>query len=440
MNYIKNNIKYLLLFIFFTVILLFICFENTSFDFMWSYGFSHAIKTGEIPYLDFNTISTPLYIFIMSIFLFIKDSFVMFIIIQALFCTLLFYIIFKYIGKKGWLLLPILSFPFFVSFIGTYNFLAFFLIVLLFLLEDNKKSDYLIGFILGLLVLSKQTIGVVAILFNLFFLKDIKKIKKRIIGSIIPTTIFILYLILTKSLYAFVDLCFLGLFDFGSKNGGIKILTIISLSMLIYVFIYYFKYKDIKCSYLIAAFFFPFPIFDYSHFNLFLSLCIIAFISKVKLDEEKIVFSSLSLLTVIVMLNVYLKYDFYKDLVFLNLDHFENYLLQKKDAKDFHEIYNKYTDYSNSLMIGTQAMLFDVASNKKITYFDMPLTGNYGKRGTAGMIEKISQMHDKIIFINICNHEELKDKTQLDYEITKYVIKNSKKIDSILCYNIYYKG
>ena len=242
MEFIKRNIKYILLFIFFVCILSFVCFENTSFDFLWSYGFSHALKMGEIPYKDFNTIATPLYIFIMSSILFIKDSFIVFIIFQALLSTILFYFIFKYIGKKGWLLLPILAFPFFVSFIGTYNFLVFLLLVILFYLEDNNKNDYLIGFILGLLVLSKQTVGGVAVLLNLIFLHDIKRMGKRIIGISIPSILFFIYLLITGSLSSFINLGFLGLFDFGSSNGSFKLLTIISILMVVGIFIYYLMF------------------------------------------------------------------------------------------------------------------------------------------------------------------------------------------------------
>ena len=439
MEFIKRNIKYILLFIFFVCILSFVCFENTSFDFLWSYGFSHALKMGEIPYKDFNTIATPLYIFIMSSILFIKDSFIVFIIFQALLSTILFYFIFKYIGKKGWLLFPVLAFPFFVSFIGTYNFLVFLLLVILFYLEDNNKNDYLIGFILGLLVLSKQTIGGVAVLLNLIFLYDIKRIGKRIIGISIPSILFFIYLLITGSLNSFINLGFLGLFDFGSSNGSFKLLTIISILMVVGIFIYYLRNKDIKCSYLISSFFFTFPLFDFNHFNLFLSLCVLFILTKVNVNEKKIMSISFILLLLILLFNVLIKIDFYKNLEFLNLKHFEYYLVQKKDKKDFNKIYTKYNSYSNSIMISTDSMMFDVASNRDITYFDMPLTGNYGLKGTTSMINKVSNMHDKVFFINICSYKELKDNTQLDYKLIKYVINNSKKIDKVGCYNIYYK-
>ena len=113
MKVIKKYGIYFFIFLFFILLLSVICFEKTSFDFLWSYGFSHAIRMGEIPYLDFNTISTPLYIIFMSLFLFIKDSFFFFIVIQSALCTFFIYLLYRYIGKKSWIILSILSFPFF---------------------------------------------------------------------------------------------------------------------------------------------------------------------------------------------------------------------------------------------------------------------------------------------------------------------------------------
>ena len=89
-------------------------------------------------------------------------------------------------------------------------------------------------------------------------------------------------------------------------------------------------------------------------------------------------------------------------------------------------------------MVGTEAMLFDIASNKKITYFDMPLTGNYGYNGTKKMINKVKKQHNNYYFINICTHKK-ENVTQLDFELIEYIINNSKKVDEIDCYGVYYK-
>ena len=66
-------IVYLILLIIF-IFLFSIYFQQSLGDIIWNYSFSHAIRLGEIPYKDFNIISTPLYSFIMSIGLFIYDD------------------------------------------------------------------------------------------------------------------------------------------------------------------------------------------------------------------------------------------------------------------------------------------------------------------------------------------------------------------------------
>ena len=439
MKYLKKYYKYILLFFFFFFLLSFLCFENTSFDFLWEYGFSHAIRIGEIPYKDFNTIATPLYIFIMSLFLRINDSFMMYIGVQALLCTIMSFILINYVGKKSWLVFAMLAFPFFTSLIGSYNFFTFLLIIILFYLEDNSKNDFYVGIVLGLLILSKQTIGGVVVLFNLLFLHNRKRCFNRFKGLLIPCLIFFIYLVFSNSLYNFIDLCFLGLFDFGHSNGTINYLFVVSIVFLLGVIVSYYKTKNIKCSYLIGGFFFAFPLFSFYHCSLFFALVMLYFSTTVKYNIDRVIFLSKVLFIVILLFNIFVKLDFYKNLVFLDLNHFKYYLVQKQDKKRFNKILSKYKSYNSAIMIGTEAMLYDIALDKKISFYDMPLTGNYGYKGTKGMIKRVKDMHEQVFFIDICTLKDLRDETQVDYYLIEYVISNSKKIDSVLCYNVYYK-
>ena len=180
----KIIIKYILLFIFFFVILLLFGQNNT--DNIWNYGVSHALRMGELPYRDYNSITTPLYQFIMSIGLFIYDSYLTFIIEQAIFCLFLYYTIEKLVGKNILFVFSILLFPIFTFIFPNYNFLVILLFFYLLYLEKNNKSDSLIGIVLGLLVLSKHTVGGVVLIFSLFATKDIKRSFKRLLFSLIP--------------------------------------------------------------------------------------------------------------------------------------------------------------------------------------------------------------------------------------------------------------
>ena len=73
----KINIKKILLvlIVFIVVYSLLILFSVNYADVTWNYGMSHAIRIGEIPYKDFNFLIPPLSQYLMSILLFIKDSY-----------------------------------------------------------------------------------------------------------------------------------------------------------------------------------------------------------------------------------------------------------------------------------------------------------------------------------------------------------------------------
>ena len=102
----------------------------------------------------------------------------------------------------------------------SYNIFLYYLLVLLLYLEKNSKSDYLIRFVLGVAVLTKQSVGACLLLPSLYYIKDFSKIKKRILGFIVPIFLFVVYLVITGSFYSFLDLCVFGLFDFATGNGN----------------------------------------------------------------------------------------------------------------------------------------------------------------------------------------------------------------------------
>ena len=159
-KFVEKNLKYILIFIFFLIIYQFLGFANMYGDPIANYGFSHAIRNGEIPYVDFNTISTPLYAFVMSIGLYLVDNYLMFNIEQAILCTVMFYFLYKLYKEKSYLILFVMTMFSFYAINPTYNFACLFLLILLLYLEEfHKDKDYLIGMVIGLTILSKHTIG-----------------------------------------------------------------------------------------------------------------------------------------------------------------------------------------------------------------------------------------------------------------------------------------
>ena len=199
----KKTLTLIVLFIFFLLFNLII--SPLNLDEIWSYGFSYNIATGLIPYKDFNMVITPFYSILMALFLKINNNILFFHIINSLIPTSILYLTHKLIKEKVFILLPLLIFPLNITF-PNYNLFLLLLFILLIYLEKNKKSDLIIGLILSFIFLTKQSVGLFLIPVSLYYLKDKKKIFKRLITFLIPVIIFIIYLLITNSFNRFIDL------------------------------------------------------------------------------------------------------------------------------------------------------------------------------------------------------------------------------------------
>lgn len=107
-------------------------FINNYGDPVNSYGFAKAIKMGQIPYLDFNTISTPLLAMYQSLFLYIWDDFIMINVSQAILVSISFLLLYKMFGKKTLILVLVTVILGCKNLVATYNFMSFFFLVLFF--------------------------------------------------------------------------------------------------------------------------------------------------------------------------------------------------------------------------------------------------------------------------------------------------------------------
>lgn len=248
----KNKIVFVIV-MFFIFFIWNIFLVPLNLDEVWNYGFAHNMYKGLIPYKDFNMVLTPLYPFFMSLpFHLFSSSMLVFHIEQALILSILSLMLFKLLDEKAWLVILFFFFPLPLSF-PSYNIFLYFLFVVLLLFERDKKNDYLVGIILGLLILTKQSVGCCLLLPNLYYIKDLKKIFKRIIGILIPILIFFIYILINGCLYEFLNLCLFGLFDFASGNGSKFNLYFILFILMVGV-TGYFIYKDRKCIYNYYAF------------------------------------------------------------------------------------------------------------------------------------------------------------------------------------------
>ena len=449
-KYLKSILKFIGLYLFLFVIVYFFLqpLEN-SFDPIWSYGFSYSIAKGEIPYLDFTMIIPPLYAFIMSIGLkIISTNFIVYLLEHTLILTITVVMLKKLYGTRVWLILFVFIFPLFTAITPTYNYFLFFLIVLIIYLEKkvvNENKHYYIGVLLGLTILTKHTVGVFFLIPSIiFYFKNKKILLKRFIGCIIPFIIFFIYLLVTNSLYEFFDLCVFGLLDFGKNNVNIVTLYfVLSIILIIINVIMIIKNKkNITMYYSLFSSTVLLPIFGDYHFFvylLFFSLCVMELLKE---KHNKIIFSTVLISMVYLILPF--SYLYGKAIFTREINNFNySYLLVNMDYyNSVNDLYNKYRKSGTTYFLSSKATFLKVVNDEKTNYFTILNKGNYGYDGTNKMIKKVSKMHNTYFIIDMYEYYEVlkNDYNQFDSDIINYVMKNSKKIDSLYDnYYVYYK-
>ena len=428
--------KSLILIIFLFLLLpsaLIILYPQSIFKYLLVVG----IDSGLIPYKDFNMVITPFYPFIMSLgFHIFGSSMLVFHIEHAIILICLCVLLFLLIDKKAWFIVALMLFPVNVSF-PSYNIFLYFLLVLIIYLEKEKKSDYLIGFLLGLCVLTKHSVGLCLLLPSLYYIKDLKKVGRRFLGFIVPLFVFIIYLIITKSIIPFIDLCILGLFDFASENG--KAFNIYFLLFIIMIGItMYFIVKDRKnlVNYYVLAFYsIMIPLFDIYHFMVAFLAFLILILSKVKKDIIK---PGLFGISIILFATVLLMDSRFKSKIIYpnNIKHFE-YRFIDYDSILFTNKVNDYIKKNSDrefVFLNSNGYYFRLINDMKISYIDLINAGNFGYNGSDKLLKEIKKRKNSIFLVD---KSELSPIKQSDKQELNYVIDNGKKIGNIDFFDIY---
>ncbi len=445
----KEMLKYGIMFLLFFLCLQFFygCFNG---DQIYNFGFSYAINKGEVPYKDFNMIVTPFSAFLYAIpILLFGTHIVVFNLFQAFMLCLMFYFLFKLYGQKTWLLFVLLFFtypiPFPTLMFQGYNFFLLFGVILLIYLEKTKANDYLIGFIIGLCFLTKQTVGFALALPSLYYIfkdKNYKKVFKRVGAFLSINIVFVIYLLVTKSFGQFIDLCFLGIFDFTKQNGTIfDVNFIIFLIEIIFIFIFIIKdKKNINNYYVLAFSMISIPLFDYYHVTLFTYACFFLLIEKIKFKEvKKMEFCSFTLATILCLT----WFSFFYNFKFPNISYFNGFeykIMSKKDAKNTKSIieYISNNKDKNIIILSDNAYFFKIVVDSYINFYDLLNYGNHGYNGTSKLIDKIKTEQNPIFVINISEYEDnYRERKQINKDVIKYVLDNYKLITTKGEYAIY---
>lgn len=391
----KKDILILVIIFIYTGIL--ITYSNADNDLIWNYGFSYNFANHLLMYKDYNMVITPLYPFLGGILMrILGNNFLIFNLYNTILSTILYYYLYK---RYPHTFIPSIIL---ISFIlrPSYNFLALFLVLIL--LNIKEEKDFFIGFILGLLFLTKQSF-ILLILPSIYLITKPKRLFKRIGAFFLPCLFFLIYFILTNTFLDFLNYTFLGLFSFSSKNSFFNLGTIFILSLIIYLFLYYLRTKDIKVLYLITYQIMAYPIFNTMHIILSIIPVIIYFLDKL-VKKKKYNLNYLryfnyfaSILLICPLLSIPLQY--------LNKD-----LVEGENALEYKDISRSYLlnkdlflkevpNLNNTYFLMYDAYLYKYLLNNHITSYDLLLNGNLGYNGEERVIDYFNSLDSNTYFV-----------------------------------------
>lgn len=426
----KKNIKVILLFIalfIYSFIVNFLAISNN--DLIWNYGFCYNVSNGLKMYHDFNMVITPLYPtifgFIMKI---LGNNMIIFYLSNAIIPTIIYMLVYKYYRKafiETILLISFISIP-------NYNLLCMLLLFILFILEDKKKNDYLIGIVLGLIFLTKSSMGLLS-LASLYYFKDIKKILKRVVGFMLPNIIYIIYFYINGTLLDYIDFAFGSLFDFANKNFILSLGIIVFIISIIYLIYRFYKDRNIKVLYILLFQIMSYPIFNLVHIVISLIPLIFYIVLNIK-NKFYIKYSKfLCIFLICPLLSSILQSTFMDMHMGTNAlkykrvesKYYNDSVIIKNNISDLDNVYFlMYEGYYNKLLLGLD-----------IKKYDMPLNGNLGYDGNKKLISYLDslKMGTKIVMYN--QYEG----GQAPKEVYNYVVNNYKFKDSFDKYIVYVK-
>ena len=382
----KDKFKRILFFILvFLITLLISLFINRIIhDEVWNYGFGYNISKGLIPYKDFNMVIPPLFHFIEVIFIKIFGNYLYSVnILNSLLITGITLMIYKRIKLKSLMVYPILV----CYTIPSYNTLClFFLFLILFMVKD---SDILIGLIIGLTFITKQTIGLCLVVPYLYYSR---KRVKGIILFLLPMLVLSIYLIYNNIFYNFLDYCFFSMFDFASKNSNFSYLFIVEVIICIGILIYLIKnkFKEKNWFYILAFQIMAFPLSDLYHFIIAV-IPIFVYLFVILDNKYFRIGVSIFLYYIFMMFNFnnISNINIIKDDNFMYLRNYDsaNYYVIKTEGELFGRDKTKY-----KFIISPEAYLFKLYSNTLINNYDLLMNGNMGYDGSSKTLDRINNI------------------------------------------------
>lgn len=422
----KNSTKliFILLFIY-TFLILF--FTNANSDYVWNYGFCYNFAKGLKMYKDFNMVITPLYPFINGLIMKITwNNIFIFTLTNTFIVMFIYYLIYKNF-KKVFL-------PFIIIFnlylIPSYNLLSIIFLFILFILEDKKKNDYLIGIFLGLIFLTKSSF-IVLTLCSICYIKDFKKILKRFIGFIIPNLLFILYFYLNKSLYDYINYAFLGLFDFANNNTRLTIGLIICIIEIIILITLYIKKKDIKILYILTFQIMSYPLFNTAHIYYSTLPIVFYLLLNTNKNYNNIKMLYLFLIVPFVPITITLFSNNYT----FGTNALKYKYLNINELNIANNIKNNVDNLNNTYFVVYDSYYYKLLLDIDINKYDILLNGNMGYNGSKNTIKYFNKLPNDTLFLMDDHFVE----GQFSLELYNYIKDNYKVIKVFNGFKLYKK-
>lgn len=470
--------------------------ELNNLDEIWIFNMARNIANGLLPYRDFSLIITPglpilcggilklfgTEMFVMRIISIIVDTVIIFMVYKTL----------KVLDVDKYLSTGIALFMlnlFIGCFCIDYNFMILMIALINLYLElkhynktqdifeYNAKMELLLGILAGICITIKQTTGIcLAVMFIGYkllcvrskneFKKFIKIAMTRLFAVLIPVVLLILYLLCNSIMKDFIDYAILGISDFSNSKpytnllkGELWYLAILVPITIISSFIMLIKRRDniltILFAYSISTIIVVYPIADTIHFLIAGTIGMITGVymlaklckDKVKGKMEKkdliwiesfikaiviIVATIIFLASIYSTINVLRKLDEYKTLGnFKYIPVSES--LKEKILKMGEYIEEREEDV---YILDSSAALYMIPLNRYNKNYDMFMKGNFGAKGSNGLIEDLKTKEDAVILI-------LNDRYSMNWQtpedVIKYIKNNYRKIGEIETFDIYEK-
>lgn len=400
-------------------------------DELYGYGFAINILKGLIPYKDFNMIITPLFSYVVSLFILILGKkLIVYHIVISIIITAITYISYKKIKYYSLVIYALLlMYPF-----TGYNMFSLLLLFLLLSLKDDKKRDVLEVILISAMILTKQTLGIL-IIPSLIYSKNKKK--SFLIYFTVGTT-FILYLLFNNCIFEFFDYCFFGMFDFSSQNSEcINIYFVLEIFIIIYLIYQLIKNKKREIFYILMFQIMAFPITNFAHFIISF-IPFVYYVLQSKKTYVNILISAFLVTYVIVYsIGIMIRDDTYKYVSNNKINNFyqgkmvQNHL--NGAVRDINQIIEKNPDYRYYLF-GVFAYLVKLDNGDDITKYDLINNGNMGYKGSSKYIKEIDNYckNNKCLFI--LEYRDQNSTNQTNTDILNYI---KKKYYSIINSNIY---